>query len=176
MTIKAKLAAAVFAAAAVVGAASTAEAATYNNFNGTTGTYGNDVTGPRGGFVNFFTFTLPRNGSVTSTITSSASSNVTNIDFTRVRLNGPAGFTSINYTPVTSGTFEFRTLGPVDLLAGTYTLEVRGRTGGQASYAGDFTLAGGVPEPAAWAMMIGGFGMAGGALRRRRVEAKVRFA
>ena len=28
---------------------------------------------------------------------------------------------------------------------------------------------GGVPEPTSWALMIGGFGMAGGALRRRRV-------
>jgi len=176
MTIKAKLAAAMFAAAAVVGAASTAEATTYNNFNGTSGTYGNDVTTPRGGFVNFFTFNLTRSGAVTSTITSSASSNATNIDFTRVRLTGPAGFTAINYTPLSTGTFEFRTLGPVDLLAGVYTLEVRGRSGGQGSYAGDFTLAGGVPEPAAWAMMIGGFGMAGGALRRRRVSTTVRFA
>lgn len=33
-----------------------------------------------------------------------------------------------------------------------------------------------VPEPATWAMMIGGFGMAGGALRRRRISTKVRFA
>ncbi|MET0309911.1 MAG: PEPxxWA-CTERM sorting domain-containing protein [Sphingomonas sp.] len=31
-----------------------------------------------------------------------------------------------------------------------------------------FTTAAGVPEPAAWGMMIGGFGLAGGALRRRR--------
>ena len=31
-----------------------------------------------------------------------------------------------------------------------------------------------VPEPATWAMMIGGFGLAGAALRRRR--ATVRFA
>lgn len=40
--------------------------------------------------------------------------------------------------------------------------------------AGDFVvdrvyvIAGAVPEPATWAMMIGGFGLAGGALRRRR--------
>lgn len=38
-----------------------------------------------------------------------------------------------------------------------------------------FTLqdasAGGVPEPAAWTMMIGGFGLAGAALRRRRAVA-----
>ncbi len=33
--------------------------------------------------------------------------------------------------------------------------------------------AGAVPEPAAWAMMIGGFGLAGAALRRRRKAAKV---
>jgi hypothetical protein len=30
---------------------------------------------------------------------------------------------------------------------------------------------GGVPEPASWALMIGGFGMAGGMLRRRRTTA-----
>jgi hypothetical protein len=28
-----------------------------------------------------------------------------------------------------------------------------------------------VPEPATWAMMIGGFGLVGGALRRRRAIA-----
>jgi hypothetical protein len=34
-----------------------------------------------------------------------------------------------------------------------------------------------VPEPAAWGMMIGGFGLAGGALRRRKaVRTTVRFA
>jgi hypothetical protein len=32
------------------------------------------------------------------------------------------------------------------------------------------------PEPATWALMIGGFGMVGGAMRRRRVSAKVTFA
>ncbi len=37
--------------------------------------------------------------------------------------------------------------------------------------------AGAVPEPAAWAMMIGGFGMVGGAMRRRRsISTKVSFA
>lgn len=33
-----------------------------------------------------------------------------------------------------------------------------------------------VPEPAAWALMIGGFGMVGGAMRRRKTSAKVTFA
>ncbi len=33
-----------------------------------------------------------------------------------------------------------------------------------------------VPEPSTWAMMIGGFGMVGGAMRRRRVTAKLSVA
>ncbi|MBX9874993.1 MAG: PEPxxWA-CTERM sorting domain-containing protein [Beijerinckiaceae bacterium] len=33
-----------------------------------------------------------------------------------------------------------------------------------------------VPEPASWAMMIGGFGVMGAAVRYRRREAKVSFA
>jgi hypothetical protein len=37
------------------------------------------------------------------------------------------------------------------------------------------SVAGAVPEPATWAMMIGGFGMVGGAMRRRR-SVKVSFA
>ena len=32
-----------------------------------------------------------------------------------------------------------------------------------------FVIAGEVPEPASWALMIGGFGMAGAMLRRRRL-------
>ncbi len=41
-------------------------------------------------------------------------------------------------------------------------------------FAGVIIISDGVPEPAAWALMIGGFGLAGVALRRRRAE--VRFA
>lgn len=33
-----------------------------------------------------------------------------------------------------------------------------------------------IPEPTTWAMMIGGFGMAGGALRRRQARTTVRYA
>ena len=34
----------------------------------------------------------------------------------------------------------------------------------------------GIPEPATWAMMIGGFGAAGGMMRRRKQRVSVRFA
>lgn len=33
-----------------------------------------------------------------------------------------------------------------------------------------------VPEPATWAMMIGGFGMVGGAMRRRKAQVRVTYA
>jgi hypothetical protein len=33
-----------------------------------------------------------------------------------------------------------------------------------------------VPEPSTWAMMIGGFGIVGGAMRRRRSTTTVTFA
>jgi microcystin-dependent protein len=36
------------------------------------------------------------------------------------------------------------------------------------SHTHDYTLTGGVPEPASWAMLIAGFGLSGAALRRRR--------
>ena len=35
---------------------------------------------------------------------------------------------------------------------------------------------GGVPEPASWALMIAGFGLVGGAMRKRRVAPRVTFA
>jgi len=47
---------------------------------------------------------------------------------------------------------------------------------GPSNYFGDSTFVAGsigaVPEPAAWAMMIGGFGLVGGTLRRRRAQVR----
>jgi hypothetical protein len=57
------------------------------------------------------------------------------------------------------------------------TLTVTGLSGGTQSlttYAQVGAGAGAVPEPASWAMMLGGFGLVGGAMRRRK--AAVRFA
>lgn len=41
---------------------------------------------------------------------------------------------------------------------------------------GNATVTSGVPEPTTWAMMIAGFGMIGGVMRRRRTSAALRFA
>jgi len=43
-----------------------------------------------------------------------------------------------------------------------------GPTALRVEMSGNADLAGGVPEPAAWSLMIAGFGMAGAVLRRRR--------
>lgn len=40
----------------------------------------------------------------------------------------------------------------------------------------DYFTRGGVPEPAAWAMMLAGFGMVGGAVRRRKNTGAVTYA
>jgi hypothetical protein len=53
--------------------------------------------------------------------------------------------------------------------AGAYTLTIDGP--GSALLG-----AGGVPEPATWAMMILGFGVVGGAMRRRRTTVRVAYA
>ncbi|MHA6718331.1 PEPxxWA-CTERM sorting domain-containing protein [Sphingomonas sp. RS6] len=98
----------------------------------------------------------------------------------------------VDFTPVTSGTYLpsnygfYEFIGYANALSfadffgaspnGTWTLFVGdvfpGDTG---TIAGGWSLTfttdatgGAVPEPAAWAMMIGGFGLAGAAMRRRR--------
>ena len=48
-------------------------------------------------------------------------------------------------------------------------------TPGGSIVTGETAPAGGVPEPASWAMMLGGFGLVGGAMRRRQRIA-LRFA
>ena len=48
--------------------------------------------------------------------------------------------------------------------------------GSGPAYLGPNLMLAAVPEPATWAMMIGGFGVAGGALRRRKAKVSVSFA
>jgi hypothetical protein len=48
-----------------------------------------------------------------------------------------------------------------------------GHGGNGGVFFDDVSVSGAVPEPATWALMIGGFGLAGAALRRRRAVAAV---
>lgn len=67
---------------------------------------------------------------------------------------------TVDFFLAAPGTLSFAALGTSDSLGG---------------YIDDVRLSGAVPEPATWAMMIGGFGMMGFAARRRRAS-KVVFA
>ena len=154
-------------ASASMFAAPAAQAAQFLNFDGTSGTFGyNNLAA--GSFDNTFTFdvgALP--GTAGATISSIKVSSLTNIDFTSVTLNGE------DFDVDSTGTFEARHI-TLPVGSGLQTIRVVGSSGGNASYDGVISFAA-VPEPATWAMMIGGFGMVGGAVRRRKA-AQVRVA
>ena len=149
-------------------AAPAAQAAQFIDFDGTSGTFGyNNLTG--GSFDNTFTFdvgSLP--GTAGATISSIRVSSLTNVDFTSVTLNGE------DFDIDSTGTVEARHI-TLPVSAGLQTIRVIGTSGGNASYDGVIAFAP-VPEPAAWAMMIGGFGMVGAAVRRRKAPVRVTYA
>ena len=78
---------------------------------------------------------------------------------------GSYAFTPSVGTATNSGALTFF---GVQASAGEYFTSVS-YSGGNATGATDVQLGGAVPEPASWALMISGFGMAGAMLRRRKV-------
>lgn len=128
-------------------------------------------------FTDTATFVTPQDfTTLSATISSILNGNnlATNIDFTSVMING------VEFAIGATGSTEFRFLS--DLLLGpgkTNTLTVSGTTGGDASYSGTLSFAGGagaVPEPSTWMMMIMGIGFAGMALRRRRQTVRLTYS
>jgi hypothetical protein len=137
-------------------------------FGGGVYTGGFSDTGVTGNFTDSFTFNLPKLGAGSSFTLSSSSVTASSV------ITGLAGYLdtpSQAFTVTQSGTspytFDFGTLLVPSLTAGNHTLYITGNTG-TASISGTITVAvAAVPEPATWAMMIGGVGFTGGALRRR---------
>jgi hypothetical protein len=132
-------------------------------------------------FTDVYTFTVAYARRVSGTIGSAISGPGTNVNFgtNGVRFFGPGiGAAGEIWSPgVGSGDPELRTITDYVIGAGTYTLSVRGTSQANGAYAGSLTF-GGVPEPTTWALMILGFGLVGGALRRRKavVATRVSFA
>ncbi|WP_293902880.1 FxDxF family PEP-CTERM protein [Phenylobacterium sp.] len=135
-----------------------------------TATYGATITN-LGLFSHSFAFTTTGlNDASSSVVTIELKSGKKDIDFTSVTLNGFA-FTHTGFDPGAE-TWDLTTalltagLHHIDL---TGTVVTTGSGKNAASYSGTLNLATAViPEPATWALMIAGFGGAGGMLRTRR--------
>lgn len=139
-------------------------AATYLMFNGSSGVFGNDLTASPT-FTDTFDLGQFAPGAYlfSGTISSSyqgQAGNAQDIDFTSVSLNGH------DFSISSTGQFELRYV--ADVPSGTSNLlKVQGTAGSSSTYSGTFNVAS-VPEASTWALMLGGFGMVGYALRGSR--------
>jgi len=152
-----KLVLALAASSAAVGLSGAANAAASISYAGGSGTFGNSGIAA-GSFTDLLNFTLPVSGTGNFTITTSS----TGVDFKNVTIDGHA------FSLTSVGPFDYGFLIGQALTAGVKTLSIGGTSTGNGSYGGSITFsAAAVPEPATWAMMIGGLGLVGGAMRRR---------
>lgn len=120
-----------------------------------------------GDFTHIYQFTLPTSGTASGTISTSAVSfqGVGDLDLVSVYFNG------VQLTGITNALNEVVFANAVPIMAGVQNeITINGLSRGNGSYGGQgvFIPNSPVPEPAAWAMLIGGFGFAGMALRRTR--------
>jgi len=121
-------------------------------------------------FSDFFNFSLPKQGIVDIKISSFANRPWLDVVLTKVKLDGNL------LTQLASGPHEIWTGKDLFLSEGSHQLYVYGRSGSRGgTYAGDLSYTA-VPEPAAWAMMISGFGLVGAMMRRRRTKLSVHYA
>lgn len=133
--------------------------------------FGNTLMAP-GIFTDVFNFTTVGPKNVNGSITTIRLGGTKDIDFSSIDIDGFA-FTpnlGLNHEPNDDWTLTTTLIGN-----GSHVLSVHGNVvaaveGAAASYGGDLNI-GAVPEPATWALMIGGFGAAGAMLRRRRTLA-----
>lgn len=169
------LAAKLALAAATLVVAPSAQAALILSINpiagGFTATFGNNDV-QNGAFNDSVIFVIPQ-GTLNGTFS-------TRLDTKGgVDVSGAGDGIFVNTTPFTlffTATSTFGELNDTSFPAGAYTFRVKGQnSGGISSYAGTLNFVA-VPEPAAWAMMISGFGLVGAFARRRAVSAKVRYA
>ena len=122
-------------------------------------------------FDDTFTFIIPQNGVGSGSISTSFSSTLNNIVIDQLIING------VSYTLDSDASGQSAVVGGIPIVSGiqNYIRVVGTINGAGGDYAGTATFnATAVPEPASWALLISGFAILGGALRRR--PTRVSFA
>jgi hypothetical protein len=132
-----------------------------------TANFGATISGPSASFDDLFEFTIPQNGRGSGSLSTSFSSITNELTIDQVLVDG------VLEPLIPSSGGQSVTVTNVPILNGVLnTIEVKGVTSSgnvDATFSGTATFAAGaIPEPASWALMIGGFGLIGAAMRRRR--------
>lgn len=162
---------AAFAAAICLSGVSHAAIIQYGSGDVASGSFGNSHIAA-GDFTDTLAFDLTAAVKFSASITSAATTlgQTGDIDFTSVMLTGPNGpfdFTirnNDNADGLTDSAVLTKLLNP-----GSYVVMISGHSFGDAQYGGNTSFrTSAVPEPASWALFIGGFGLIGTAMRRRK--------
>jgi len=130
-----------------------------------TANFGNGFSGPLS-FDDTFEFTIPQNGTGSGSISTSFSSLSNKLTITDLLING------VHFVVPSNGSGQFLAVSGINIISGVMnTIEVIGTTSSKGgTYSGTATFSAAVPETATWAMMLGGFGLMGAAMRRRRTN------
>lgn len=165
------------AALALVGAAAGAQAADISLSAGSVDVidgadaFGRLITGNHAGdtFIDMYAFDVAGAASLTANLYSNAGNAKVGLDITGFSLYAADGTLVGNGTQVSTGKFDHWTLDLPGVAAGSgYYVAVTGSVMSQAAghYTGDVTISP-VPEPATYAMLLGGMALLGVAARRR---------
>lgn len=124
-----------------------------------------------GGFSHTFSFSIPITGNYGSSTVTTTIQGLRDIDFSSILLDGNA------FTQMLGDPGETWQISGILLAGGNHTITLNGTKAGAgfSSYAGTLEL-GGVPEPAAWGMMLLGFGLVGSSMRSRKGKTTVVYA
>lgn len=119
-----------------------------------------------------FKFTVPYAGDASGSLISIDLTGFFDVTITKVWLD------STPFVQDLTGSTEQWTLASGSIGAGPHSIFVEGSWGERGgAYSGTLNyLPAAVPEPAAWALMIAGFGLVGGTMRSRRRTTSVTYA
>jgi hypothetical protein len=134
-----------------------------------TADFGATISGASTPFDDIFEFTIPQDGMGSGSLSTSFSSKKNKLTITDVLIN------SVSYALTSTSSGQSLTVNGIPIHNGVLNMiEVKGFTSPNniaATFDGTATFsAAAVPEPATWIMTIGGFGLIGAAMRRRRAQ------